>query len=135
MSVEIDAVWVEIIIENVNYLCIDCVLPPSAHTEYYEKILDMLDNVDAEEKDNFIMGDLKFDYKLDESLGSNPLYYVENAYGYSQMFTEITRRPLIQRVLQWNLSITTTNWDTSLPSGAHLGDQGPPRWDPEGRNC
>ena len=93
MSVEIDAVWVEIIIENVNYLCIDCVSPPSAHTEYYEKILDMLDNVDAEEKDNFIMGDLKFDYKLDESLGSNPLYYVENAYGYSQMFTEITRRP------------------------------------------
>ena len=37
--------------------------------------------------------------------------------------------------LQWNLSITTTQWDTSLPSGAHLGGQGPPRWAPEGRNC
>ena len=37
--------------------------------------------------------------------------------------------------IQWNLSITTTWWDTSLPSGAHLGGQGPPRWAPEGRNC
>ena len=38
-------------------------------------------------------------------------------------------------VIQWNLSITTTYWDTSLPSGAHLGGQGPPRWAPGGRNC
>ena len=37
--------------------------------------------------------------------------------------------------IQWNLSITTTQWDTALPSGAHLGGQGPPRWAPEGRNC
>ena len=38
-------------------------------------------------------------------------------------------------LLQWNLSITTTDWDTYLPSGAHLCGQGPPRWAPEGRNC
>ena len=37
--------------------------------------------------------------------------------------------------IQWNLSITITYWDTSLPSGAHLGGQGAPRWAPEGRNC
>ena len=37
--------------------------------------------------------------------------------------------------MQWNLSIATTKWDTSLPSGAHLGGQGPPRWAPGGRNC
>ena len=37
--------------------------------------------------------------------------------------------------IQWHLSITTTYWDTSLPSGAHLGGQGPPRWALEGRNC
>ena len=38
-------------------------------------------------------------------------------------------------LIQWNLSITITQWDTYLPSGAHLGGQGPPRWAPEGRNC
>ena len=38
-------------------------------------------------------------------------------------------------LVQWNLSITTTYWDTSLPSGAHLGGRWPPRWAPEGRNC
>ena len=38
-------------------------------------------------------------------------------------------------VIQWNLSITTTQRDTYLPSGAHLGGQGPPRWAPEGRHC
>ena len=31
--------------------------------------------------------------------------------------------------VQWNLSLTTTQWDTSLPSGAHLGGA------PECRNC
>ena len=40
-----------------------------------------------------------------------------------------------KQFIQWNLSITTTYWDTSLPSGAHLGGQGPPRWTPEGRHC
>ena len=38
-------------------------------------------------------------------------------------------------LIQWNLSITTTQRDTFLPSGAHLGGQGPPRWAPEGRHC
>ena len=37
-------------------------------------------------------------------------------------------------MIQWNLSITTTQRTTSLPSGAHLGGQGPPRWAPEGRH-
>ena len=39
------------------------------------------------------------------------------------------------KLLQWNLSITTTEWDTSLPSGAHLGGPRPPRWATEGRKC
>ena len=92
MSDEIDAVLVEIIIEKVNYLICIVYRPRSAHTDYYEKILDMLDKVDAEEKDNLIMGGLKFDYKLHESLSSNPLYYIENAYGNTQMITEVTRK-------------------------------------------
>ena len=37
--------------------------------------------------------------------------------------------------VQWNLSVTTTLWETSLPSGANLGGQGPPRWAPGGRHC
>ena len=46
-----------------------------------------------------------------------------------------SRNYILPLFLQWNLSITTTYWDTSLPSGAHLGGQGPPRWATEGRNC
>ena len=47
--------------------------------------------------------------------------------------TVLSRRRFISKI-QWNLYITTTHGDTSLPSGAHLGVQGPPRWAPEGRN-
>ena len=39
------------------------------------------------------------------------------------------------RFIQWNLSITTTLWYIFLPSGAHLGGQGPLRWAPESSNC
>ena len=40
-----------------------------------------------------------------------------------------------RNIVQWNLSITTTWWDTFLPSAAHLGGHWPPRWAPEGRHC
>ena len=43
--------------------------------------------------------------------------------------------PIRPKHWQWNLSITTNLWDNLLPSEAHLGGQGPPRWAPEGRNC
>ena len=89
---DVDAIWIEIMVGKINYLISVVYRPPSAHADYYEKILDMLDKVETEEKDNFIMGDLNFDYKLDESLSSNPLYYIENAYGYTQMITEVTRK-------------------------------------------
>ena len=49
-------------------------------------------------------------------------------------FTRPETQAWTNNCVHWNLSITTTLWDTSLPSGAHLGGQGPPRWAPEGRH-
>ena len=49
--------------------------------------------------------------------------------------TENALNVLLMTLLQWNLSVMTTEWDISLPSGAHLGGPWPPRWAPEGRNC
>ena len=46
-----------------------------------------------------------------------------------------SRTTWVSYQIQWNLSITTTEWETCLPSGAHLGGKGTPRWAPEGRNC
>ena len=69
---------------------ISFVYHPNQHIVIIMKnILNMLDKVDAEEKDK--LGDLIFDYKPYESLNSNPLYHIENTYGYTRMITEIIR--------------------------------------------
>ena len=110
MSGETNDIWIEIIIEKVNYL-ISFVYHPHQHIVIIMKnISNMLDKVDAVEKDN--LGDLSFDYKPGESLNSNPLYHIENAYGYTRMITEtirttITMESIIDVLLASNPEIHT----------------------------
>ena len=38
-----------------------------------------------------LLGDLNFDYKINETLSSNPLYYIESVTGMKQLVTDHTR--------------------------------------------
>ena len=46
-----------------------------------------------------IMGDHNYDYKLDESLSSNPLHQIEIIYGMRQLINSLTRVTLITSTL------------------------------------
>ena len=64
--------------------------PPSAKTEYYDNIVNVLDHI-IDEHDCIVMGDLNYNYVLDESLSTNPIHYLSQLYGLTQLVSEPTR--------------------------------------------
>ena len=93
VSNHVENIWIEVdkLIDNESIL-ISCVYrPPSAKVDYYKGLLDILDKASLENKDIIIPADLNFDYKYDESLSTNPVHYVENLYGMTQVITKQTR--------------------------------------------
>ena len=58
-------------------------------------MLDQIDNIYSYNENVMLMGDLNYDYKLDESLSSNPLHQIEILYGTRQLINSPTRVILI----------------------------------------
>ena len=54
-------------------------------------MLDQIDNVYSYNENVMLMGDLNYDYKLDEPLSSNPLHQIEILYGMRQLINSPTR--------------------------------------------
>ena len=62
-------------------------------------MLDQIDNVFSYNENIILMGDLNYDYKLDESLSSNPLHQIEILYGMRQLINSPTRVTLTTSTL------------------------------------
>ena len=90
MFENIEAIWVEIQ-GDTKYL-VPCIhRAPSATTESYEKIVDMFECARMTEHPVIYLGDLDFNYILDETLSSNPIHYIETAYDMHQLIDQPTR--------------------------------------------
>ena len=71
---------------------ISCIYrPPSSSQAYYNKIIDMYERAHLDDIPIISMGDLNYDYKLDESLSNNPIHYIEMAYEMTQLILQPTR--------------------------------------------
>ena len=79
MFENIEAIWAEIRQGGSKYL-VSCIYrPPSATKEYYERIVDMFESAGMTEYPVISLGDLNFDYVMNETLSTNPIYYIEIA--------------------------------------------------------
>ena len=88
----VEAVWIELAAQSTNpVLCCSVYRPPSAGIDYYETLLDMLDKVTDEKKEFVLLGDLNFNYIIDETLCDNPVHHIETLYTAQQMVTDPTR--------------------------------------------
>ena len=83
--------WVDINIGSTCYLVCCIYRPPSSTVAYFDKMVDMFEKATLENPHVIALGDLNFDYKLDDSLCNNPIYYLEMSYGLRQLITEKTR--------------------------------------------
>ena len=91
----IESLWVEISIPNGGpYLIGTMYRPPSARKEYNEKMIENIELAASNNKEIILLGDLNFDYKLDESLSSNPVYWIEALFELTQLIEKPTRRTL-----------------------------------------
>ena len=91
----IESLWVEIFIPNSGpYLIGTMYRPPSARKEYYENMIENIELAASNNKEIILLGDLNFDYKLDESLSSNPVYWIEALFELTQLIEKPTRRTL-----------------------------------------
>ena len=87
----IEAIWLEL---NGDERC--CLIswiyrPPSSSQAYYSKVVDIYEKAQLDDIPIISMGDLNYDYKLDESLSNNPIHYIEMAYEMTQLILQPTR--------------------------------------------
>ena len=91
----IESLWVEMSIPNGGpYFIGTMYRPPSTRNEYYEKMIENIELAASNNKEIILLGDLNFDYKLDESLSSNPVYWIEALFELTQLIEKPTRRTL-----------------------------------------
>ena len=91
MFENIDAIWVEIRQGEIKYLGSCIYRPPSATTEFYEKIVDMFECAGMTEYTVVSLGGLKFNYILDETLFANPIHSIETTFDMHQLIDQSTR--------------------------------------------
>ena len=89
---EIEAVWLELNEGDKRCCLISCIYrPPSSSQAYYSKAVDMYERAQLDDIPIISVGDLNYDYKLDESLSNNPIHYIEMAYEMTQLILQPTR--------------------------------------------
>ena len=89
---EIEAIWLELNEGDKRCCLISCIYrPPSSSQAYYSKVVDMYERAQLDDIPIISMGDLNYDYKLDESLSNNPIHYIEMAYEMTQLILQPTR--------------------------------------------
>ena len=71
---EVEGVWENIQCDKQHLALGVMFRPPPSNNAYLKSMLDQVDNVFSYNESIIIMGDLNYDYKLDESLSSNPLH-------------------------------------------------------------
>ena len=89
---EIEAIWLELNKGDKRCCLISCIYrSPSSSQAYYSKVVDMYERAQLDDIPIISMGDLNYDYKLDESLSNNPIHYIEMAYEMTQLILQPTR--------------------------------------------
>ena len=132
MFENVEAIWIRIGQGGTKYL-VSCIWPPSATLEYYERIVDMFECPRMTEYPVISLGDLNFNYILDETLFTNPIHYIETAYDMHQLIDQPTRvddktssvldviltsHPALHRksaVLKYTISFTLI-WNLKIPN-------------------
>ena len=89
---DIEALWLRLVYPFRPPILICCMYrPPNSSTQYYDKMLEVIDASINITEDIIILGDLNFNYVIDENLSKNPIHYIENLYNLHQLVTSPTR--------------------------------------------
>jgi hypothetical protein len=65
--------------------------PPSVEVSYFSKIMDNIESVYNKCDNVILLGDLNYNYEINEELCSNPINYIESAFCMKQLIVKPTR--------------------------------------------
>jgi len=89
----LECLWIEISgKDSESILLCSIYRPPSADHTYYSNIIDMLMKASSENKHLVVIGDMNFNYVLDEELYKNPIHFIEKCFGMHQLVNKPTRK-------------------------------------------
>ena len=88
---DVEALWGELNVDSQKLLISVIYRPPSMGSSYFNDILDVIEKASNKELDMILLGDLNYDYVVNESLHANPIHNIETLYDMSQLITEKTR--------------------------------------------
>ena len=86
---DVEALWGELNVGSKIVPILVIYRPPSKGFSYFNDILDMIEKPLTILM--ILLGDLNYDYVVNESLHANPDYYIETLYDMTQLITEKTR--------------------------------------------
>ena len=71
---DVEALWGELKLDSRSLLLSVIYRPPSSGSSHFNSLLDMIENATKKKLDIIILGDLNYDYVVNESLHSNPIH-------------------------------------------------------------
>jgi hypothetical protein len=87
----VESSWIEDIFV-VEKLCIGCMYrPPDSDSAYYESMIDEVMDIKNTHDKFVLMGDLNFNYIVDENLAKCPIHYIESIFDLKQLVEKPTR--------------------------------------------
>ena len=87
---EVEAVFVKICSQS--QFVLGCLYrPPSAQSQYFDVLLDCIEEIKVSNSEVILMGDLNFDCSSLNSPGSSPISFMENIFDIKQIVTSKTR--------------------------------------------
>ena len=75
-------------------------MPPSATIDFYDKIVDMLERTKMSDHPVISMRDLNFNNILNETVSTNPIKYIDTAYGMQHLFSYF-KVPMVLHPIIW----------------------------------
>ena len=93
MQSSLEMVKIEIVTNpKLKNIVVSCIYrAPDEKIEYYENIVDSIDKATNENIEIVLLGDLNYNYVLNETLYQNPVYLLENMFMLSQLIKDPTR--------------------------------------------
>ena len=90
---QLEMVWLELPTKGnaANILLCCCYRPPNSDEFYDMSILDTFEKAQSEEKHIEILGDMNYDYDIDDRSYTNPISKIESLFSLSQLIQTPTR--------------------------------------------
>ena len=104
----VEAVFVEVTVNDTSFIVSAAYRQPSADTEYFNNLVDCIESI-IDKHELVLLGDLNFsEYDWNEPLANSRIKYIEQVCNMRQLITKPTRvtdcRPLVLKVGSGDLS-------------------------------